>query len=133
MDVNTRKLLNQAIKRVGGLKIENMNSDWMIPRDLDQGAAAFGLKIMGNDMQPYFNHNDDILIIEQQTLNNGDIGVILLDWDHTTIKKYYRSESGFMLVPLSQKFEPFFVTHKTAEERHMQIIGKVVMMQRRYF
>ena len=65
---------------------------------------------------------DHIIVAQQETADNGDIVVALLD-DSATVKRFYRENSQIRLQPENDTMEPIYATD-------VQILGKVVGLLR---
>ena len=61
---------------------------------------------------------DQIIVARQETAENGDIVVALLD-DSATVKRFYREDGYFRLQPENDRMDPIFTDS-------LQILGKVV-------
>ena len=68
---------------------------------------------------------DYVVIEQQQTANNGDIVVALLENEFATLKRYYRESQRIRLEPANSKMKPIYSTD-------VQIQGKVVGIIRRF-
>ena len=62
------------------------------------------------------------IVAQQETADNGDIVVALLD-DSATVKRFYREDSQIRLQPENDTMEPIYATD-------VQILGKVVGLLR---
>lgn len=72
----------------------------------------FLLRAQGNSMnEKGINDGDLVLVRQQQTADNGDSVVALID-DHATIKEFHRNEHAVVLKPRSteSKHKPFILT-----------------------
>ena len=68
----------------------------------------------------------DFVVVEQEeTANNGDIVVALLDNGMATLKRFFREATRVRLEPANAKMSPIFV-------KNVRIQGKVVGLVRRY-
>ncbi len=92
------------------------------------GYEYFYLKVKGDSMNLKFNEGDIVLVQKQETLENGQIGVIRVNGYDATIKKY-RLENGLIILePMSTNTE-----HRTQiynpQEIEIAIIGKAISYQ----
>lgn len=79
----------------------------------------FGLKVRGNSMQGSSIFDSDTVIVRQQPMvENGEIGVAIVNGNEATLKKIYIEKNGFRLQPTNKEYKPLFVTE-------LQIRGKV--------
>ena len=65
---------------------------------------------------------DYVLVRPQQSANNGDIVVALME-DSVTVKRFYREADGFRLQPENPRLTPMYVPD-------VQICGKVMALVR---
>jgi repressor LexA len=88
----------------------------------------FGLRICGNSMEPRMFENDVVIVRKQDTIESGEIAVVLVNGDEATVKKIIKSEDGIMLVPLNANctYDPHFYSAKDINELPVCILGKVV-------
>ena len=88
--------------------------------------SYFYLKVSGNSMNQKFQDGDYVLIKEQHDLENGDIGVFLVNGDDATLKRYRRINNELVLLePMSSDptYEPITVDLKKTT---LKVLGKAV-------
>ena len=87
------------------------------------GARACALRIEGDSMiGAGILDGDYVLVRPQQSANNGDIVVALLE-ESVTVKRFYREADSFRLQPENPRLMPIYVPD-------VQICGKVVALIR---
>ncbi|MBI4057944.1 transcriptional repressor LexA [Candidatus Microgenomates bacterium] len=87
---------------------------------------AFVLQVRGESMVGDGIYDGDYVVVEQQeTANNGDIVVALLDNGMATLKRYYREATRVRLEPANARMSPIFA-------RNVRIQGRVVGLVRKY-
>lgn len=87
---------------------------------------AFVLQVKGDSMIEDGILDHDYVVVEQQeTANNGDIVVALLDGGFATLKRFFREPNRIRLEPANAAMEPIYA-------RNVQIQGRVVGVIRRY-
>ena len=102
---------------------ENIENYFPVPVDLIPNQEAFILKVKGESMiNAGILDGDHIIVAQQETADNGDIVVALLD-DSATVKRFYRENSQIRLQPENDTMEPIYATD-------VQILGKVVGLLR---
>lgn len=101
--------------------------DWLLKR-----GSYFALKVKGRSMEPEIMNGDIVIIRQQQSVENDEIGVVVVDSEEATVKQVKRSDNGIMLVPFNRDYEPKFYTAEQVESRPVSIIGKVVELRRAY-
>lgn len=87
---------------------------------LTKSGEHFALKVSGDSMidEGIFD-SDTVIIRRQQTAENGESVVALINGSETTLKKIYREKNRFRLQPANPSLKPIFV-------RTLDIQGKVV-------
>ena len=102
---------------------ENIENYFPVPSDLLPNQEAFMLRVKGESMinAGIFN-GDQIIVAQQDTAENGDIIVALMD-DSATVKRFYREDDHERLQPENDTMEPIITTD-------VQILGKVIGLVR---
>ena len=102
---------------------ENIENYFPVPSDLLPNQEAFMLRVKGEIMinAGIFN-GDQIIVAQQDTAENGDIIVALMD-DSATVKRFYREDDHVRLQPENDTMEPIITTD-------VQILGKVIGLVR---
>ena len=79
--------------------VENLEGYYPLPQELDTGGEEFALKVKGDSMINAGIYEKDIIIVSKQdTANNGDIVVALVD-DSATVKRFYKRKNKIILRP----------------------------------
>ena len=87
--------------------------------DFASNKDLFMLTVRGDSMiEAAILDGDYIIVARQQTANNGDIVVALVD-DSATVKTFYKENGHFRLQPENSAMEPIIVNE-------VMILGKVV-------
>lgn len=84
-------------------------------------AASFGVKISGDSMEPRFHSGQSVWVKQQETLENGEIGIFLLDGS-AYCKKLKCDASGTYLVSLNKAYPQIPVV----ADSNLIIFGKVL-------
>lgn len=92
----------------------------------------FGLQIKGDSMEPRITEGDVVIVRKQETVDNGDIAVVLINGDDATVKKFYKSDAGIKLVSTNPKYDPFFFTPDEVNSLPVSIVGKVVELRAKF-
>lgn len=96
------------------------------PTLLSGKKRAFVLQVRGNSMVEEGILDGDYVVVEQQeTADNGDIVVALLENGLATLKRFFKESRRIRLEPANSQMAPLFATR-------VQIQGKVVGVIRRY-
>lgn len=103
---------------------ENITETISLPTEIVGNSASFLLSVHGDSMvEAGINSGDYVVVREQQTAENGDIVVALID-DGATVKRFYREKDHIRLQPENSSMDPILV-------RDCSIVGKVVALFRR--
>lgn len=100
------------------LAVENIESYFPVPAEYMPNQESFMLHVKGDSMvnAGIFN-GDQILVKKQETADNGDIIVALVD-DSATVKTYYKEDGHFRLQPENDHMDPIILDK-------VDILGKV--------
>lgn len=83
--------------------------------------ADFALRVKGDSMVGAGIFPGDIVFIKQQnTLENGEIGAILIE-NEATLKKFYKEKNTIVLQPENDMYKPIILTNG-----YVKILGKLV-------
>lgn len=107
--------------------IEDRSETLKIESSLVSGhKRAFVLKVKGDSMIDEGILDGDYVVVEEQnSAENGDIVVALLEGGLATLKKFYREKNRIKLMPANARLSPIYVDHATIQ-------GKVAGVIRRY-
>lgn len=83
--------------------------------------ADFGVKISGDSMEPRFQNGQTVWIEQTSSLENGEIGIFLLD-GNAYCKKLQNNKKGIFLISLNKKYSPIPVD----EYSSLKIFGRVL-------
>jgi repressor LexA len=100
-----------------------------VPRDMTGRGRTFALRVRGDSMiDEHIQDGDIIIVAAQQTAQNGQLVIALIDGNYATVKKFYREPEFIRLEPANPQFKPLFI--KTPER--LQIQGIVRGLLRKY-
>ena len=103
---------------------ENITEIMSLPIDIVGDSVSFMLSVRGESMiEAGINDGDYVVVKQQQTANNGDIVVAIIE-DGATVKTFYKESDHIRLQPENSTMEPIIVTN-------CAIAGKVVAVFRR--
>lgn len=98
---------------------ENIEDYMPIPAEMLPNKEVFMLKVKGESMiEAGIYNNDKVIVVKQQTAENGDKVVALVD-DSATVKTFYKEEGHIRLQPENSSMNPIIVDD-------VQILGKVI-------
>jgi repressor LexA len=99
------------------------------PKNMLGRGRMFALRVRGDSMiEENIQDHDIIIVSSQQTAENGQMVVALIDGNYATVKKFYREPDFIRLEPANPQFKPIFI--KTPER--IQIQGVVRGLIRDY-
>jgi repressor LexA len=110
--------------------IENSTETIVVSPDLvNKSKRCYVLQVRGDSMIKEGIFDGDYVVIQQQeTANNGDIVVALIDKNFATLKTFYKEKNGkIRLQPANDNMEPIIV-----EAESLTIQGKVTGVIRKF-
>ena len=100
------------------LAVENVTDTFPIPIDFVGNSESFMLTVRGESMiEAGILDGDYILVKKQNTANNGEIVVALIE-DEATVKTFYKEKDHIRLQPENSTMDPIIVAN-------CEILGKV--------
>lgn len=107
---------------------EDYGSEYANVKDPNQ---YFYLVVRGDSMEPRISDGDLALVHRQNTLENGDLGVVVYGVDgEGTLKRYLQRGNAVVLQPFNPEYEELVI--KGEELNHLYIAGKVVETKARW-
>ena len=101
------------------LAVENIEAYFPVPTEFMPNEQSFMLKVKGDSMiNAGVLDGDQVLVKQQNTAENGDMVVALVD-DSATVKTFYKENGYYRLQPENDNMEPIIVTG------NLKILGKV--------
>lgn len=105
---------------------ENIEDTITLPTEIVSDSASFMLTVRGESMiEAGINDGDYLVVKEQNTAQNGDIVVALID-DGATVKRFFKEKDHIRLQPENSTMDPIIV-------KECSIVGKVVALFRRVY
>ena len=105
--------------------IEHDTGTLHVNKDMLRGHTGFALKVVGDSMvEAGILDGDYVIIRKQETAEDGDVIVALIE-DDATLKRFYREGNGVRLDPANSAMQPIHV--RTGE---FIIQGKLVAVHR---
>lgn len=105
------------------LAVENIEDTYPVPLELVEGHDVFMLKVQGESMiEAGILSGDLVLVKKQNSANNGDIVVALLE-DEATVKTFYKEKDLIRLQPENQFMKPILT-------QEVSVLGKVIGLYR---
>lgn len=98
---------------------ENIENYFPIPMEYMPNNETFMLNVKGESMINIGIFDGDMVLVErQQSANNGDLVVALVE-DGATVKTFYKEEGFYRLQPENDNMDPIIVSE-------VSIMGKVI-------
>mgnify|MGYP003338759714 CR=1 FL=1 len=108
--------------------IQTRSSTISLPPDMLGGGEHFALEVRGDSMiEAGINDGDTVIIRKQDTANNGEIIVALIDDEEATLKRLRKRGSSIAL----EAANPAYETRVLGPDR-VRIQGRLVSLFRRY-
>jgi repressor LexA len=80
------------------------------PKNMMGRGRMFALRVRGDSMiDENIQDNDIIIVSSQETAENGQMVVALIDGNYATVKKFYREPDFIRLEPANPQFKPIFI------------------------
>ena len=100
--------------------IDDIRDTFPLPINFAKNKDLFMLKVSGESMiNAAILDGDMIIVSKQNTANNGEIVVALIDNENATVKTFYKEKGHIRLQPENDPMEPIIVDE-------VKILGKVV-------
>jgi len=104
--------------------VENPGESIKVAMEPTLKGVLYALKVKGDSMINDGIFNDDIIIArKQETADNGDTVVAIIDDNEATLKKIYVEKDNIRLQPANPKYKPFY-------RKEVEIRGVVVKIIR---
>ena len=101
------------------LAVENITNYFPIPAEFLNNSETFMINVKGDSMINMGIYDGDMIIVRrQQTADNGEVIVALVD-DSATVKRFYKEDGHYRLQPENDFMDPIIVDN-------VEIVGKVI-------
>ena len=91
----------------------------------------FALRVCGESMEPNLLDGDIAIVHIQPEIDSGQIAVVLIDNQDSTVKRVFISQDGITLVADNPAvFQPRFFSNDDCLTMPVRILGRVVSIQR---
>jgi len=118
-------LVGQIAAGMPILADQNIEDVYAMPAGLFQSGELFMLNVRGDSMiKAGIMDGDKIVVRCQETCDNGEIAVILVE-NEATVKRFYKENDHFRLMPENDNMKPIIV-------EDAQVLGIVVGLIRNY-
>jgi repressor LexA len=100
-----------------------------LPRDMLRPGRMFALRVRGDSMIDEQIREDDFIVLQsQQTADNGQTVVALIDGSDATVKRFYGGRNQVRLEAANPRYKPIVIR----PPERVQIQGVVVGVIRKY-
>jgi len=107
------------------LAVEHQEGTLILPREFVGTGETFLLRIRGDSMIGAGILDGDLVLVRRQdTADNGDIVVALINGEEATVKRFFREKEHIRLQPENENLEPIIT-------KELRILGKVIGVLRR--
>lgn len=103
-----------------------------ISEEMSRAGDHFALRIKGDSMEPKFSEGDVVIIRKQEAVDNGQVAVVMVNGNDATVKKFYKTAAGVMLVGNNPTFVPLTYTPEQVEQLPVRVIGRVVELRAKF-
>lgn len=93
-----------------------------VPIDGYVPSHDLALQVNGDSMEPLFEDKEIIFIEKTTHINNGQIGVFIID-NEAYIKKVFVEDEKLRLVSLNKKYDDIYFT----DQSDIKLVGKVIL------
>lgn len=112
--------------------VENILDYEEISSEMASSGEYVALQIKGSSMEPRMYEGDVVIVRLQESIEHGEIAVVMVDGGEATVKKVQLQKNGIMLQPFNPSFEPIFYSREDIENIPVRIFGKVVECRQKY-
>lgn len=111
-----------------GLAFEDhLGTEWVDVDDISHGADYIWLKIKGDSMITEGIFDGDLALIRiQPDIENGSLGVVIVNGDEGTIKRIFKTDQGLILQSGNPSYPPQVVSND------FRIVGQVKEIKRKF-
>lgn len=92
----------------------------------------FALRVRGDSMEPTICDRDIVIVRSQETANDGDTVVAVVNGDEGFVKRLMIEPSGIVLASNNSSYRPMFFSQEQINELPVRIAGVVVELRRTF-
>ncbi|HBU9596371.1 TPA: helix-turn-helix domain-containing protein [Staphylococcus aureus] len=97
-------------------------------KNLNSNKEEFGLQVSGDSMDKLFQDGDVVVVEKDSTVENGQLGVVLVNGYNGTVKRIRYNNDQIILIPESNN--PSHYPQVYGKDDEVKIIGRVVASQK---
>ena len=103
-----------------------------ISSELARTGDFFALQIKGDSMEPRMHEGDVVIIKKQESIESGQVGIVLVNGNEGTVKKIIITKEGLELHSFNEKYEPMVFSMEEVMNLPVKVIGRVVECRQKY-
>lgn len=104
--------------------------------EITEAMAASGeyaaLRIRGDSMEPRMTEGDVVIVRVQDTVESGDVAIVMVGDSEATCKRVMKTGEGLMLLSTNPRYEPMFYSRSEVASLPVRIFGKVVELRAKF-
>ncbi|CZQ56538.1 LexA family protein [Staphylococcus aureus] len=97
-------------------------------KNLNSNKEEFGLQVSGDSMDKIFQDGDVVVVEKDSTVENGQLGVVLVNGYNGTVKRIRYNNDQIILIPESNN--PSHYPQVYGKDDEVKIVGRVVASQK---
>ena len=131
VQITTAPVLSKVSAGMPMYSEENIVDYIYLPaHEVKAGKEVFGLVVEGDSMNQEFKEGDIVIIEKDSVIENGEIGVVMVNGYNATLKQVKYVKDSIVLMPKSDN--PAHDPQIYNKDDEVKIIGKVVGMHRKF-
>ena len=112
--------------------VENVIGQEEISEHMARRGKHFALKIKGDSMSPEIHDGDIVICRAQNTAENGETVIALVNGHDGVCKRYVPIKDGVMLTSNNPAYPPMFFSHSEIDTTPVVILGVVKELRRSF-
>ncbi|HDJ2894617.1 TPA: helix-turn-helix domain-containing protein [Staphylococcus aureus] len=100
-------------------------------KNLNSNKEEFGLKVSGDSMDKLFQDGDVVVVEKDSTVENGQLGVVLVNGYNGTVKRIRYNNDQIILIPESNN--PSHYPQVYGKDDEITVVGRVVASQKLFY
>ncbi|MCS4487230.1 helix-turn-helix domain-containing protein [Staphylococcus americanisciuri] len=97
-------------------------------KNLNSNKEEFGLQVSGDSMDKLFQEGDIVVVEKDSVVENGQLGVVMVNGYNATVKRIRYTEDQIILIPESNNPQHYPQVYGSDDE--VKIVGKVIASQK---
>ena len=131
VQITTAPVLSKVSAGMPMYSEENIVDYIYLPaHEVKAGKEVFGLVVEGDSMNQEFKEGDIVIVEKDSVVENGEIGVVMVNGYNATLKRVKYVQDSIVLMPKSDN--PAHDPQIYNKDDEVKIIGKVVGMHRKF-